>query len=173
MEDGEKEKERVKKAKEIAEKYRFSEIAKLGKPELLQKFKEIYYECMDLAAQVDVWGSKSLELEKQIEYYKGLWNNKPKYTEYNPDLGGIEKVIYILKANARIMLSAEIEAVLLELEPDLKKVWEDTRTNTSRYISRAVKAGMVIKYPVGNGCTYALPEWFDDDGNLIKKFLLR
>lgn len=166
MEDAEKEKiekEKAKKAKEIAEKYRFSDIEKLEKIELLKKIQA-------LEVEVAVRDNKILKLEKQVEYYKGLWNNKPKYTEYNPDSGGIEKVIYILKENARIMLSNEIEEVLLDLEPDLKVHWENTRNNTSRYISRAVKAGRVIKHYIGNGYTYGLPDWFDENNNLLKKF---
>jgi hypothetical protein len=164
MEKGKKEKTN----KEIAEKYRFSDIEKMGKPELLKKIKALHYECMDLAAQLDVRDSKILGLEKQIE---GLKRNKPKYSEYSPDLGGIEKVIYILKENARIMISKEIEEALLNLEPNLKILWENTRNNTSRYISRAIKAGRVIKHSIGNGYAYALPEWFNDEA-LMQKYKL-
>lgn len=160
---GEEENKKKKKAKEIAEKYRLSLLSDLDKRELLKENTE-------LKVQSEVKDAKIFELQKKVEYYKGLLNNKPKYSEYNPDFGGIEKVIYILKENARVMLSNQIEAALLELEPDLKLEWENTRINTSRYISRAVKAGRVVKHYIGNGFTYGLPEWFEDDGNLIKKF---
>ena len=159
-----------KKAKDIVAKIRYSHLFSLEKSEIIALLKESETEKKLLQIDLSLRDNKISELESKIMDYKNGVYNKRKYSEYKVEWGGIEKVIYILKENNKLMFSNEIESAILELQPKLKLEWKDTRGNTLRYITRAIKDGRVIKYFIGNGFTYALPEWFGEEGNLLKQF---
>ena len=165
-----KDDEKQKKARVIAGKYRLSELLKLEKTQIIEILNEARDEITEKDIIIAKRDSTIAEQVFKLKEYERLLFNKDKYSEYDPEAGGIEKLIYILKENKRMMFSHEIESTILELQPKLKDEWKDTRGNTVRYITRAIKSGRVIKYYIGNGYTYALPEWFDDDGNLIRKY---
>ena len=158
-----------KKAKQIVDKYRFSEFRKLNEQDKNRAFEELYKLNKELLIDNEVLNGENLRLKKTEE--KKV--HKPDYSEYDPNWKGIEKVIYILKENGRVMLSKEIVLELLNVEPDLAQKWDSPYSATIKYISRGVSFGRIIQYnKIGSGgFTYALPEWFDENGALIKKFL--
>jgi len=159
-----------KSGKEIVAKYQFSDLEKLSKEEIIVKFKRLYSQALEVADIADLKEEEVMELKSLIEHYKKIIDDKPKYLEYDPEWGGIEKVEYILKVNERIMTSNKIAKALLEIEPLLKLEWKYTLPPVVRYISRAVKAKKVMKYYSGNGFAYGLPNWFDEDGSIKRKF---
>lgn len=157
-----------KKAKQIADKYRFLEFRKLNEQEKNWAFEELYKLYNESQLDCEALKAENTYLKKS----KKEKNTKPIYSEYDPSWKGIEKVIYILKENGRIMLSKEIVLELLNIEPDLAQKWDSPYSATIKYISRGVRFGRIIQYnKIGSGgFTYALPEWFSDEGNLLKQF---
>lgn len=161
-----------KTAKEIALLFRFSETKKQSREEILVKYEGLYFTCLDLCALLLAKDERIKELERINRKYQSIADSKPKYSEYDPSWGGIEKVVYILKENAKALLSTEIETILLEIQPRLKEDWDNTRIASATYITRAVKAGRLMKYKNGNKFVYGLPEWFDEFGKPFRKFII-
>lgn len=158
-----------KKAKEIADKYRFSEFRKLSEREKDWTYEELYRLYLEAEIEIDLLETENARLNKQLEENK---IKKPSYNNYDSNWKGIEKVIYILRKNQKVMLSKEIMQELLNVQPDLIQKWDKPYPATIKYITRGVNFGRIIQYnKIGSGgFTYALPEWFDEDGNLISKF---
>lgn len=154
-----------KKAKQIADKFRFLEFRKLNEQEKNRAYEELYKLYCESQIDIEVLRTENAHLKKSKEKK----HTKPTYPEYDSTWKGIEKVIYILKENGRIMLSKEIVLELLNIEPDLAQKWDNPYSATIKYISRGVRFGRIIQYnKIGSGgFTYALPEWFNGDSNLI------
>jgi hypothetical protein len=107
-----KEPQKEKSVKRIIEKYRFIELDNMDKPQLISKFHELFSECKKLALERDI----AVEMNEINSRNKECGSEKKpeiKYLKYNPDWGGIEKVVYILKENGYAMNSKEIERELL------------------------------------------------------------
>lgn len=157
-----------KKAKQIADKYRFLEFRKLNEQEKNRAFEELYKLYSESKIDCEALKAENTHLKK----FKEKKNTKPTYSEYDPSWKGIEKVIYILKENGKIMLSKEIVLELLNIQPDLAQKWDNPYSATIKYISRGVSFGRIIQYTkIGSsGFTYALPEWFGEEGNLKSQF---
>lgn len=164
--------EKIITGKEIADKYRFEEVKNLEKDELLKVYKDLYKLCLDKMIALDVSETKIERLNIELKGKNGT--RKIKYEDYDPEWKGIEKVIYILRENNKVMLTSEIQKELLTVEPSLNQKWDKPYTATIKYISRGVKFGRIIQYSKnGNyGYTYALPEWFDENGSLIKRYCI-
>jgi hypothetical protein len=151
--------------KEIADKYRFETVRKLGHKEIIKVYEELYKLYSSALSKIDV-------LEAKLESTTGLESTqKPTYTEYDANWKGIEKVIYILKENKRVMLSSEILMEISRIDTELVKQWDKPYPALVKYISRAVKVSRIIqtKLPT-QGIYYGLPEWFDINGHLKKSF---
>lgn len=160
---GEHQKEKA--LKRIVEKFRFIDLDNIELESLKSKFRELYQECKRLAIERDI----AVETMQIYSLHKEKKVDKPqiKYSQYNPDWGGIEKIAYILRENARLMKSEELIRELLQLEPSFGYTWGRIHNVGGRYIYRAVKFLLVVKYKKGNRFVYGLPEWFDGEGRLL------
>ncbi|MDP1802997.1 MAG: hypothetical protein Q8L81_16665 [Bacteroidota bacterium] len=157
-------------AKKIIEKYRFSELAKLSKDEILDKFKVLFNDSVEMEVSFELLSIKYEEATKKITALEIAQNDKPKYQEFNSEWTGIEKVIYILKENAKALKSDQIENELLSIQPSLQFKWRVARTASLKYLTRAVNYGLIIKYKPHNHFVYCLPEWFDSNNDLLAEF---
>lgn len=156
-----------KNFKEIIEEYKFSALRRLDKVQLEQAYKELYSFYKDLGIENELLKNENEELRQKLEKTP----KKVDYSNYNPNAKGIDKVIFILKQNSRLMLSTEIVRELLIVEPKLKQKWNNPYSAVIKYISRGVGFARIIQYmKIGSsGYTYGLPEWFDD-GLLIQSY---
>lgn len=165
-------KEEKPTGKQIAEKYRFAEVQKLDKQRLLIAYKELHKFCLEQIADIEVCEAKIDYLEKRIVEREKEISKENEIGIYNPKWMGIDKVIYILKKNSKVMLSSEIQNELLKIEPFLNQKWTNPYSAVITYLGRGVKFGRIIQYDkIGAfGYTYGLPEWFDEYGILCKTF---
>jgi hypothetical protein len=154
--------------KEIADKYRFETVRKLGHKEIIKVYEELYKLYSSALSKIDVLEAK---LEGTSNTSGAESTKKPFYTDYDPNWKGIEKVIYILKENKRVMLSSEILMEISRIDAELIKQWDKPYPALVKYISRGVKFSRIIqtKLPT-QGIFYGLPEWFDNNGILNKRY---
>ncbi|MGZ4099799.1 MAG: hypothetical protein ACXVNM_13015, partial [Bacteroidia bacterium] len=117
----------------------------------------------------------AVEMNNADSRNKGEGNEKKtdiKYLKYNSEWGGIEKVIYILMENSHVMTTKEIEHELLTIEPGLRYSWDKSLNAVGRYIYRALKCHLAVKYKLGNKFVYGLREWFDAN-NCLKNVYVK
>lgn len=165
-------KEEKPTGKQIAEKYRYEAMQKLDRKQVLIAYKELHKLYIDQIADIEVYEARIEHLLKRIVEREKEISKENEIGVYNPKWIGIDKVIYILKKNSKVMLSSEILKELLITEPFLNQKWTNPYSAIITYIGRGVKFGRIVQHnKIGAfGYTYALPEWFDDEGNLFKQY---
>lgn len=155
---------REKTVKQIANQYRFLDIEDFEKHEIVKMFKDLYYESLETKEELNVTKERLRIAEAERNEMKNYFESKPKYSEYDPDWTGIDKIIYILKENQRAMSSKEIELALLEVDPSYQFAWRNSRIASATYISRGIRFNRLIKHKLeGTGYVYGLPEWFENN----------
>lgn len=156
--------------KQIAEKYRFSKVENLDRKQTLIAFKELHKLYSDRITEIEILEARIKYYEQRIIDFEKSQENK--ITQYDPKWFGVDKVIYILKKNSKVMLTSEIQTELLRLEPYLKQKWTNPYSAIIGYISRGIKFGRIVRsFKIGAfGYTYGLPEWTDDEQKLIRSY---
>lgn len=141
------------KARELAEKYQLKGLNSLNEHQLRQKCTDIFKELVKMEIKGDI-------LARKLKIVEGTANTAEqfnKYSGYNINWEGIEKVIFILKLNNRPMALKEIAAELLKIEPRLKQMWKDSLASVGSYIYRGVKSERITrgKRLGGSGYSYS------------------
>jgi hypothetical protein len=154
----------------IMEEIRFGELNKKEKFQLIQMIWDRDKKIKELTAELKV---KSEELERR-ERQKKEADLKVSPLVYDPNATGIEKIIVILSSASKIMTSSQIKNIFRQWEPLRIMAWRKRLSAVEKYLSRAVKYQKIRKYHLPGGkFFYALPGWFDTEGKLMEKYLVR
>ena len=167
-----KEGENGRKAKEIADEMRYNELYTLNTDKFILLVKNLYKIVDDLKAQAAIYDKKIAKLERENQELRNTDDLVVKYKGYDKVWARVEKIVFVLSRNKKPMLTHEIERELLLIEPTIEQSTQDTFKSISKAVYQAVKLGRAIQYKkIGaGGFVYALPEWFDGQGNLLPKF---
>lgn len=117
--------------------------------------------------------TKDRLLEKENENIKLrllLENHVNPKDEYNKSRTWVSKIVFLVANANKPLRSAEIIALLLRREPVLYEK-ESKEKFISPSLNSAIKSKRLIPYklPGVRGNFYCLPEWVNDDGELLKE----
>lgn len=111
--------------------------------------------------------------DKIIERFRNKLENNDIYAGYKFESHYTDKIIFIFRRYGKLMTTQELKKELIKCEPNLAQAWIDPLKSVSEIVYRSVKINCVIRYKKAGvyGFTYGLPEWFDDNNHLIKKYI--
>lgn len=120
----------------------------------------------------------TLYLDKQAEcnqlkekLFKGKTPTIKSKLRYRTDWNWTQKIVFALTKLDKPSLSTEI-LTTLEKYDDHFDFYNDKAKSFSHFMTRASKYKAIIKVKIGGfkGFHYALPDWCDDDGELLKVY---
>jgi len=117
--------------------------------------------------------SEIKSLKEEIERLKMKEEIKDIYAGYKTEASYTDKIVFVFRKYSKVMTTKELKEELLKCEPILAQAWIDPLKSVSEIVYRAVKLKCVIRYNKAgvHGFTYGLPEWFDDNNKLIRKYI--
>ncbi|WP_133162755.1 hypothetical protein [Flavipsychrobacter stenotrophus] len=124
--------------------------------------------------QKDVNSLKELLREAYLEIQKlkeGLHNYENPGDGYNKRWTMVTKLVFLVAKAGKPLRSAEIIPLLTDRQPEIIKKQDSLEKYISAFLNTAMKHGRLIPYKLKGvrGNFYCLPEWMDEDGELLQK----
>lgn len=141
------------KAQENAENNAQNPIEKLEKEnfQLRELYKEALLEIKNLTERLN-------QYEKPADGYNKHWSM-------------VTKIVFLITKADQPLRSAEIIPLLKAREPSIVKKQDSLEKYVSAFLNTAMKHERLIPYKLKGvrGNFYCLPEWIEEDGELIDK----
>lgn len=114
-------------------------------------------------------------LVEALEKIKKLEKRLQKYEQpndgYNKAWTVVTKIVFLITKADKPLRSSEIIPLLKQREPDIIKKQNSLEKYLSAFLNTAMRHERLIPYKLKGvrGNYYCIPEWIDEDGNLISE----
>lgn len=129
---------------------------------LKKRLGETLTELKNALKQVDTFSTENEKLKRKLKKYETPAEH------YDNSWSWISKIVFLVKQTNKPLRSAEIIEVLQKKEPILHKKASKEKF-LSAFLNVAMQHGRLIPYKLKGvrGNYYCLPEWIDENGELI------
>jgi len=141
----------------MAQTLKNDNISQVNVPETLAKENGILKELL----------AEALEKIKKLE--KRVQKHEQPNDGYNKAWTMIAKIVFLISKTGKPLRSAEIIPLLKQREPAIVKKQDSLEKYLSAFLNTAMKHERIIPYKLKGvrGNYYCIPEWIDEEGNLI------
>ena len=161
----------MKRPSDTIENLRKEKLLSLGKEKLIEIISERDKDIKRLEGIITQTMRANVEFHTELQNFRKE-SLSAKKIPYNQKWSWVQKIIFCLKENDRPMKSHEIISFLEKLDTALPYFPNKTKSFSAN-LTKTVGYGRIIQYKLKGiqGYFYLLPEWFDENGKIIKKYL--
>lgn len=137
--------------------------------------------------QLEILNGKVSKLERRISLMRKLISRSPQQpvkeeaeykiqteVKFDMDWTWITKLEYIIQSEIRPLMSSEIQSLLLKYDYKTRDI-KNLKKTLSVHLNQAAKYKRIIPLKISGLKSYyfALPEWIDKEGELLKEYKIR
>jgi hypothetical protein len=113
------------------------------------------------------------KLEHVKRSFEKLKNTKITFhEEYKRTDSWTMKLALIIRFHSKLITQQELSSILLTVSPELRNSWTNYKNRISQILTEGCSKGIVVRYKIPGKAWfhYGLPEWFDESGNIRRRY---